>query len=39
VAGCFENCNEHWSCTNGGKFLDLLSDYQLLKKNSVLLVN
>jgi hypothetical protein len=26
--------NEHYSSTNGGKFVELLSDCQLLKKSS-----
>jgi hypothetical protein len=32
--GSCENDNEPWGCKKVGKFLDKLSDYQLLKKGS-----
>jgi hypothetical protein len=34
VADLCEHGNEPWGSTNGGEFLDQLSDYQLLKKDS-----
>jgi hypothetical protein len=35
VADLCEHDNEPWCCIKGGKFLDELSDCQLLKKDSV----
>jgi hypothetical protein len=32
--GCCEHGNEHSVSIKGGEFVDQLSDYQLLKKNS-----
>jgi hypothetical protein len=34
VAGCSEHGNEPSGSIKGGEFLDLLSDYYLLKKDS-----
>jgi hypothetical protein len=34
VAGSCERGNEHYGSIKGGKFLDQLSDFQLLKKDS-----
>jgi hypothetical protein len=34
VAGCCENGNVPSGSIKGGKFLDLQSDYQILKKDS-----
>jgi hypothetical protein len=34
VAGCCKHDNESSASIRGGKFLDQLSDYQLLKKDS-----
>lgn len=32
--GPYEHCNEPLDSTKGGKFLDEITDYQILKKNS-----
>jgi hypothetical protein len=37
VAGCCEHGNEISDSIKGGEFLDQLSDYQLLKKDSALM--
>jgi hypothetical protein len=34
VAGCCEHSNEPMDSIKGGEFVDQLSDYQLLKKDS-----
>jgi len=38
VAGSFEHINEPSGSVRGGKFLDQLSDYQLLKKELVVAI-
>jgi hypothetical protein len=35
-SGCYEHCNELSGSIQGGEFLDYLSEYHLLKKDSVL---
>jgi hypothetical protein len=34
VTGSCEHCNEPWGAIKGGEFLELLSNYKLLKKDS-----